>query len=160
MGIGLSCCDDIEAIKAVFTHPDIWETIAEDTVNTDAFTIKEDELYVSVSVDKTIIGFYSLASRNSIEIDIHAQILPKYRKEYALPSGYAILQWIYMQFPQCLKLTAQIPFKYPNVKAFALSIGFTIEGINRQSYRKHGEVFDQWHLGITREEIRQKYELG
>jgi len=157
MGVGLAICEDIDEIRSVFTHPDIWATIAEDNQTPDEFTVDlSSEMYVAVLVDGLIIGFYAFRAINGIELDIHAQILPDYRKKYALASGKLIIDWVFDNLPECHKLTAQIPFLYPNVKEFALKQGLQVEGVNRSSYRKNGKIYNQWHLGIT----RQDYELG
>ncbi len=159
--IKLERCYDVERIKSVFTHPDIWATIAEDNQIVDDFRVDFDsELYMAVYADTQLIGFYAFAVKSGAELDIHAQILPEHRKKHALASGKAILEWFYRDAPtRFVKLTAQVPFKYPNVKDFCLAVGMSIEGINRKSYRKNGEIFDQWHLGIMREEVKEIYEL-
>lgn len=158
----VSECTDVDAIKDVFTHPEIWATIAEDNQYPEDFEVDlTKELYMACLVNGEIIGFYAFAVVNGIELDIHAQILPKFRKKYSLASGKAILDWFFHYAPEKYqKLTAQIPFKYPNVKDFALRIGFQHEGVNRKSYKKDGVIYDQWHLGITRDEIGTIYELG
>ena len=154
MDISLKQCCNPEAIRAVFTNPAIWDTIAEDNQNPEEFEPDfRNELYLAVWVDYEIIGFYAFRVVNWIELDVHAQILPEHRKKHALASGLAMIEWFNHDAPaRFKKLTAQIPFKYPNVKNFGLSIGFEIEGINRQSYMKNGEIYDQWHLGYIRKE--------
>lgn len=155
MDISVRRTFDHDEIRSVFTHPDIWATIAEDSQNPDLFTPDtEKELFMAVDSPDGLIGIYAFRVVNSAELDIHAQILPEHRKKYALASGKAILQWFYHDAPaRFVKLTAQVPFKYPNVKNFCESVGMQIEGINRQSYRKGGEIYDQWYLGITRDEV-------
>jgi hypothetical protein len=55
---------------------------------------------------------------------------------------------------QCIKLVASIPFCYENVYNASKRVGFIDEGVNRKSYRKHGKVWDQWNIGLTRDEIK------
>ena len=155
MGISVKRSYDADEIKSVFTHPDIWATIAEDNQQPESFLPDAvRDVYMGVYVDGGLIGFYAFKVLNSAELDIHAQILPEHRKKHALASGKAILDWFKNDAPsRFVKLTAQVPFKYPNVKNFALAIGFQIEGVNRQSYRKDGVIYDQWHLGVTRNEL-------
>lgn len=162
MDISVERSYDIEEINSVFTHPDIWATIAEDNQQPESFLPDAvRDVYMGVYVDGGLIGFYAFKVLSSAELDIHAQILPQHRKKHALASGRAILEWFYNHAPaRFVKLTAQVPFKYPNVKNFCESVGLKIEGVNKQSYRKDGEIFDKWHLGITREEVGELYELG
>lgn len=160
MDISIERSFDPAEIRSVFTRPEIWATIAEDNQQPESFLPDlEREIYMGVYVDGGLIGFYAFRVVNSCELDIHAQILPEHRKKHALASGRAILKWFHDHAPDRFqKLTAQVPFKYPNVKDFCLAVGLQIEGVNRQSYRKGGEIFDKWHLGITRDEV--KNELG
>ncbi|ANJ65522.1 putative head assembly protein [Pseudoalteromonas virus vB_PspP-H6/1] len=160
MDISIKRSYDPAEIATVFTHPDIWATIAEDSKSPDTFYPDLDnEIFMGVYVGIELIGFYAFRVVNSCELDIHAQILPKHRKKHALASGKAILKWFHDHAPDRFqKLTAQVPFKYPNVKDFCIAVGLQIEGVNRQSYRKGGEIYDKWHLGITRDEVKD--ELG
>ncbi len=149
MDLSLKRSFDVEEIKSVFTNPQIWATIAEDNQDIESFNPDpEKEFFLGVYDNSLLIGFYAFAAKSSVELDVHVQILPKHRKKYALASGHKMIDWFINDAPaNYLKLTAQIPFKYPDVKNFALSIGFEIEGINKQSYRKDGKIYCQWYLG-------------
>lgn len=162
MDLSIERCYDPVEIGAVFTNQAIWSTIAEDGCDPETFSPDlSTEIYMAVKVQDKIIGFYAFAVKSSTELDIHAQILPEYRKKYALASGRKILEWFYRDAPERFqKLTAQVPFLYPNVRDFCLRCGLIIEGVNRASYRKNGKIWDQHYLGITREEIGQIYGLG
>jgi RimJ/RimL family protein N-acetyltransferase len=41
---------------------------------------------------------------------------------------------------------------------FAVQCGMKAEGTIRQSFKKNGEIYDQWILGITRKELEARYE--
>ena len=129
----------------VLSDPEIYATIAEDGVV--GIPMPEDFLYVCGYVPD-LIGCFILHEQNCITYECHVQVLPEYRKEYAYDFGKRVIEWTW-ENTRARKIVAQIPFLYPNVRDFALDMNFQIEGINKQSYLKDGEVFDQWHLGIV-----------
>ena len=150
-----------DEVKRVFLNPEIFATIAEEGQRPEDFEPDfSTEIYLAVEAEDTVIGFYALKVLSHAEMDIHAQILPEYRKHYSIESGFKVLEWFYKEAPERFqKLTAQVPFVYPNVKDFCLKCGMKIEGINGLSYYKDGELHDQWYFGITRQEIGKHYGL-
>lgn len=145
---------DHELIKSVLFNPAIWETIAEDDQEQSQFKIDSNaNCFVEMKEDKTI-GVYVLHPHNSATLEIHAHILPEYRQNHSIESGRTILKWV-LDNTGYYKVVAQVPEIYPNVKKFCLANGFRLEGVNRKSYWKNGELVDQWLLGITKEEIEE-----
>lgn len=96
-----------------------------------------------------LIGCFLLEWQSSVTLECHVQVLPEYRKDYAEDFGRAVIDWTWAN-TDAQKLVAQIAFLYPNVKDFALKMGFVVEGFNRSSHRKHGEIHDQWYLGLVK----------
>lgn len=145
----------VSLIKAVMLLPEIWATIAEDGQDPADFDPDvNDEIWLTMETGEGIlVGLYNLHSRNAVTVEIHAQVLPEHRKEYSRATGLAALRWIRVNLPTCHKVIATVPALYPNVKKFTESFGFQLEGVNRASYLKEGELHDQWNLGITRGEI-------
>ena len=140
-----------ELIKSVVSQ--MWDHVCEDGHSLDAFDPKPNEnCWVSIED----IGMYNLHPHNSTTLEIHAFILPTKRKEHSKLTGQEILKWILDNAPkQYQKIIAQVPSIYPNVKDFCIKNGFQVEGVNRLSHKKNGEIVDQWLLGITREEIKE-----
>ncbi len=145
---------DAELIKSILFDPDLWDAIAEDGQKKDEFEpVVNDECWLLMTHDETVIALYNYHTKNAITVEIHAHVLPGHRKKFSKATGEAALRWLIVTNPQYQKVVAQIPHIYQNVLDFACSFGFMIEGINRLSYLKNGEIVDQWMLGITREEI-------
>lgn len=141
-------------VRRIMVCPEIWETAAEDDQDPDRFEPDLDgECWLLMKAGKTVIGLYQLQMRNSVTVEIHANILPKHRKKYSKESGHVVLRWIMEEVPDCRKVIAWVPKMYQNVRDFTCSFGFREEGVNRLSYRKNGELHDQWLLGITRDEV-------
>lgn len=153
---------DTEVIKAVVWNPDIWDAIAED--NIDPYTFEPDlerDVWLSVTTEPgDVLGVFNLHSMNGITIQIHAMVLPQYRKTYSKAIGEAVLKYIYKQYPHCAKILASVPEIYPNVIRYLENRGFMHEGINRSSYEKNGKIWDQHWYGITRKEIKEMFGYG
>jgi len=145
---------DIELIESVMLRDDIFAVIAEDgqtKQDQDFDTYKN--CFLSLAVDGQLIGIYVIHPQNQITIEIHAHVLPEYRKQHSKESGRKALDWIINNVPQCEKVIAKVPSIYENVYLFCLANGFTEEGVNRLSYKKDGKIYDQYMLGITKQEI-------
>lgn len=148
---------DSRIILPIMTRPDIWATVAEDGQDIELYVpdVTKDCWLMVCDEEKGIIGLFQACACNSITLELHPCILPEYRKKYSRAAGVEVLQWIYDTQPWYLKIVAQIPVIYENVKQYAVSFGFQMEGVNRLSYLKNGKVMDQWRLGITRDEIKR-----
>jgi hypothetical protein len=147
---------DVALISSIMTNPDIWSTVAEDGQSPDKY---DPEAHAVCWLEMRnaagiVVGLYSLEVKNGAMLEIHAQVLPEYRKEYSRETGLAALRWVYNEAPDSYqKLTAQVPDIYPNVIKFLLSFGFHREGRLAKSYRKNGELHDLHVFGLERREI-------
>ncbi len=133
--------------RKVLEHPEIIDTISEDDGELDM--PEKEHIYLCGYDHDHLVGCFIMHKQNKTTIECHVQVIPKYRVKMADEFGDAVIQWMW-DHTDAEKCVAQIPFKYPNVKEFALARGFKVEGINRGSYRKNGELFDQWYMGIRR----------
>ena len=145
---------DTDLIKALITRDDIWATVAEDGQLCSEFEPEVNaQCWLLMTSDDQHIGLYNLHAHNAVTVEIHAHVLPEYRAEHSRSTGASALKWLYDHHPEYQKVVAQIPCIYENVKKFTCSFGFQLEGVNRLSYLKNGEIIDQWLLGMTRDEI-------
>lgn len=140
-------------------NPSIWERCAEDGQEQDKYNPEtEADCWLLLETEEGYIGAYNVHPHNSTTLEIHAHILPKYRKEYAFESGDLALKWILDEAPeQYQKVIAQIPVCYQNVIDFTMAHGLVKEGVNRLSTSISGILYDMWLLGITRPEIKEYF---
>lgn len=141
---------DYELVDSILTHPEIYKTIAPDHAPSPKefkATRHESVLYLIGTSEKGVVGLFTLKPKNRYVYHGHVQVLPEMRKEYSIEFGESLRVWIEKN-TIIKRVSAEIPHLYPNVKDFALKMGFEIEGINRKSYLKHGELHDQWYLGL------------
>lgn len=143
-------CYDVDVIRSIMSHPDIYDRIAEDGTpeRQDFIPDMISFAYLAGVVNAEPIGVFVLHPVNGVTWECHVQVLPEYRKDYAHEFGEKCVEYCWELGVS--KLVAQIPFLYPNVKDFALRQGFELEGINRKSYLKNGQLYDQWYLGRVR----------
>ena len=147
--------NDPELIKSIITDPELWERLKEDGLKAENYEplMTENAMYLGVYVGDLLIGVFSYHKQNSSTINIHANILQKYRKQYAKEAGrLAITYFAYDTHDTIQKLIAEIPVIYKDVYHFSLNNGLIKEGINRKSILKNGELVDTYMLGITKQE--------
>jgi len=132
MGIHIEQVWDEDLILSVLKEPRIWETISDDGQSSDKFVVDveaEDYYFLAVVRENICVGIYVLHKFNDCTLEIHANILPQYRKECATESGEKVLHWFDKNVPdKYQKLVARIPEVYPEVYHFTLNRGFNDEG--------------------------------
>ena len=143
-----------DVIRAVLDHPEIFDVISEDdAVEYEVNTTKD--CFLTLWVTGKLAGLYILSPVSSVELDIHAHILPAYREEYARSLTRLMYEWLLEHSDiRFQKVTASVPAIYPNVMRFCGEFGMVCEGQNRKAWRKNGALHDKFSYGITREEIK------
>jgi hypothetical protein len=145
-------CHDAKVVREFLMRPEMYETVAEDGF--DEFEPDmEGDCWLCLYLDE-LIAIYQVRQRNSVMVEIHANVLPEYRKDYSKQTGQMALRWLLDNTRAC-KVIAEVPVIYPNVRAFAEQFGFEVEGKLAESYSKGGLV-DMWILGATREQIEER----
>ena len=132
-------CFDAYDIKSILCHPAIYDTISSDNcISAEYFEPPINDSY------KYIVGYVN-GKPISVMIyhkyldgnECHVQVLPEYRKEYAVKFGEQSLE-----FRGTLPLYAEIPDLYKNVLYFALTNHFEVIDIRLNDYIKNGEKYN------------------
>ena len=111
---------NLDDIKAVLSHPAIWDVIASDGMpGPDEFdwSLYDKWLSIGGNVDGkpvAIMMFHPFLDGDKL----HIHVLPEFRKEHARNFAEQALKWA--AYP----LYADIPDIYPNVQRFTESFGF------------------------------------
>lgn len=140
---------DEELVRNMLFH--FLDRISEDNAELEINVNKE--AWILMSENDQNIGIYCLHPLNSVTLQIHAHVLPEFRR-FAYQTGVEILTW-FLDNVKYDKIVAEIPKLYPDVYYFTKKFGFQDEGINRQSHKKYGKLHDTWYLGITRSEVKE-----
>lgn len=123
---------DFDALKAIFTHPDVWWRIGGDDKPED-FEPPRDCTYLLAKANGLPAGVFVLHEIKD-GTDSHIQILPEFRK-FKAEIGEACLRKAseYVSY-----ITTDIPKEHPNVHQYALKNGYEVIGEDDQNwyYRK------------------------
>lgn len=147
---------DKNLIRSILVDDRIWKTIAEDGEKSGLFEVDlEKNIFLAINRMDVCIGIYILHAFNGSTLEIHANILPEYRKDFATESGEKMLVWFKDNGPEKYqKLIAMIPALYPHVYHFTLNRGFKDEGLLKKAYRKKGKLHDIHILGLERNSLK------
>jgi len=137
-----------EDAREILVTPEIYETIRDDfSVDSRDFDLNPDVSLVAY-VNGAPAACVALRVINGVKMEIHVQILPEYRM-LSDELGHKMMAWIWDNL-DVSKLVAEIAFKYPNVKDYAESMGFSVEGICTNGIQIDGQLMNQWIMGISR----------
>lgn len=144
----------------ILKHPDIYWRIRQDYCATqEEFTcapeIANDSSYYLLAYADDIeepIGLFIYDSFGPILFEVHAHVLPEYRKSHALNAAYASLDWMFNQ-TSCFKVMCFIPEVHMNVVGFTRKCGFLDEGYLSNSYLKDNKLHGQYLLGLQRDQF-------
>lgn len=127
---------DIDEIKSVLCHPQIYPCISHDGCPTSKeFEPPMNVRYLGGYIDGQIIGLMIYHPYKD-GLKCHIQVLPEFR-EHAKEFGRIVLDEaknaiIYADVPTC----------YPNVVSFAEGFGFEITGSIKNNHVRDGQSFD------------------
>ena len=130
---------DRAEIRAILCHPVIYDTIDEDGgLKVEDFEppIDKDNTYIGGYVNSKIIAIMAY-DKYLDGLECHVQVLPDFRKEYAIKFGEQSLK-----FRGTRPLYAEIPTLYKNVLDFALINNFEIIDTIKSDFVKNGKTYD------------------
>jgi hypothetical protein len=145
---------DVDLIMSVAAMPEFFSTV-EDGMTLDRYKPDMNSAWIVVSDNDEVIGLAQLVPLNSIVLELHPQVFKKHRAKYNKVFFYELYKWILINATQYQKVNATMPVIYKHLKRFAMSVGFTLEGVDRQSHIKNGDIVDQWIFGITKKELKK-----
>lgn len=158
-------CFDPDVVNMVIKDEDIWNATKDDLCGErEDFDIKchstDNMVFIVTSpaypyekVDLSVIaGLFAFQRINSITFEVHTMILKEYRGRYTDVSARGALALMFSA-TDCKKVVTHVPvFNEPAVK-LAKRVGMVGEGVNRKSFLRDGEVYDQLVFGITKDEF-------
>ncbi len=139
---------DVEEIKSVLCHPEIYPCISQDGNPTAAeYEPPMNVRYIGGYVEGTLIGIMVYHPYKD-GLKCHIQVLPEFRKKYAKAFGRIALNFgeaknaiIYADIATC----------FENVIAFAEGFGFRITGRIKDNYVRDGKRFDAITMRLNNE---------
>lgn len=146
---------DKKLIRDFMVKDEIWNSFSDDMSVKEQYepNLTTRSVWLKMIVDDKVVGMILVDNYNLTTLKMHPNILKGYRKYSRLLSERLLV--IFTKTPDFInKLVLEIPFHRKIVYNLAKKIGFVDEGINRQSFLKDGIYYDQWLLGLTKEEIK------
>jgi len=146
--------DDMEAVKNIASHPDIWPRFS-DGVDIEDYHPSNDDCnqWLVIHIDNNIAGIIRVYCQSTCAIEYHPYMYKTYRKHFREMTR-VFYEWFLTGTPEdILKINVMIPECYKSTINASRKVGFILEGVNRDSYRLDGKVYNQIMSGITRKEV-------
>ena len=144
-----------DLIKSFMLKSDIWNSFADDMSDKEQYEpdLSTRACWLKVIIDNKLVGLVLVDNYNLTTLKLHPYMIKEYRKHSRELIKRMLV--IFLKTPDFInKLVVEIPFHRRIVYNLAKKIGFKDEGINRQSFLSSGVYYDQWNLGLTKNEIK------
>jgi len=143
-----------EVITPIVTHQDVWEWVSDDSCRKEDYkpAIVESCYWLLVIDDGEVLGAYFLHPHNMVTYEIHTCLLPAAWGKKAREAAKLVLSWMFAN-TGCMKVITNVPENNERAFAYAKRAGLSVEGINKSSFMKNGELLNQKMMGITKEEF-------
>lgn len=144
---------DLEMVREIVTTPAIFRSSSDDGSGpADAFQLPSKFAYAIVrDHEGMLLGCYGLEPRNFISLEIHTCLLPIARGR-AEQITCAFRDWLW-QNTSARRITTRVPSFNRLALKLALACGMIEFGRDVKSFQKHGNLYDEILLGISKESI-------
>ncbi len=152
--ISLKPTDDMMLVRQIAISPDIWNRFSDGVTIDDYVPSNNDqEQWLLILNDNETVGIIYIFCETTCSLGFHPYMLKAHRR-YGREMVKLFYDWFLKNIPESYcKINGVVPECFKSVINFAFKVGFTQEGINRNSYRFNGKIYNQVMLGITREEV-------
>jgi len=135
---------------------ELFDDVSDDLSDVEELVVDEKHIWIKVTVDGELAGYYWLHPYTNSVMQIHVNVLKPFRK-YKDEIKETVQVEILKHLPDHIdQLISVIPEIYPNVLAYSLSCGFKLKGCIREVYLKNGTYWDYDIVGITVEEFKSQ----
>tara|TARA_R110000850_G_C9996087_1_gene467980 strand:+ start:27726 stop:28202 length:477 start_codon:yes stop_codon:yes gene_type:complete len=154
--ITLTATDDMGLVKEIAGHQDIWDRFSDGVKREDYEPDNSGRTqWLVIHSGDEVAGVIMVFCETTCAIGFHPYMYKKYRC-YAREMIKAFFNWFIEVIPESVcKINVEIPDCYMSTVNVAKKTGFKHEGVNRDSYRRNGKVYNQIMSGITRKEVEQ-----
>lgn len=148
---------DTHIIEKILNHPDVYKDSIDDFSPNylEIKTIPYNHLWISVYNADILCGGFLLVWHNTIMCEVHTCLFSSVHGKLAIKIGKLGIEWLFKN-TQCLKIITNVPEYNKKALLFSKISGFKIEGINRKSIMKFGNLMDQTVLGLCKDELCQQ----
>lgn len=146
---------DETMVNDFMLQDEIWDTFTDDLSVKDSYApdFSSRSLWLMIMIDGIMAGLILVENANFSTLRVHPYLLKPFRRYVKVAFDH--LFRMFLETPEFInKMIVSIPFCRKIVYNTAIKTGFIEEGVNRQSFLKDGVFYDQWDLGLTKNEIR------
>lgn len=156
MGLTLTYCRDYKLLDAFIKLDEIWERYGHgNDCKSYQLGHEDGSHWLLVQDEGIVIGVFGFIEESDCAISIHPYLLKKQRHK-ARDMMHAFYRFFLSHISdKIVRIEAVIPHCYMSAINASKKTGLKLEGVLRQRYFTHGEIFDQSILSITREEVDQ-----
>ena len=143
---------DLTEIKALATHPAIYDHISDDYFPEPKEwnpEYKSDVVYLLASDDHGVFGFGIFMPRRWSLWESHFGFLPRSSASTAITAYQKMFDWMW-EHTKAQRIVGEICAGNSKAVRFALMVGAEIYGVNHASLLKHGRLHDQICLGVSK----------
>lgn len=145
---------DINMIKSIVCHDDIYGFISDDysplADEYDPFI--DDSIYwLLIKNSDVLCGLFMIHQANGITCELHTCVLPEHRGSKTTLYTKNLFDWVFSN-TKYKKVITHVPSFNSAALLLAEKSGMKREGINRLSFLKNGQIYDQFLLGKTYQE--------
>lgn len=143
---------DAATVVAVFTHPDVWDWLCDDSFDDPQHFAPIDSplvTYLRVERDGDTAGVLMLVQVNAATWELHTAILPEHRGPTVKASFDALLAYIRANAPHVTRLRTWVPACNRAAYVAAQRVGFALVGTETSAFRKRGVVHDLHLFGVN-----------
>lgn len=146
---------DLSLVREIVTHPYVWKWVSDDSVSSSSYIppMVDSILWLKATDCGQLMGVYMVHPHNGATVEIHTCLLPCARGQPAKRLAVEVLQWIFDNTGY-VKIITNVPENNPYALNYARRAGLLDEGINRKSISIAGKLYDQYMLGITKEDFK------
>lgn len=140
----------MDAVKAIMLHPAILPHIHEDGCD-EVEPLDHPGFHWLMVFDDAPAGVFLAHSTRKHCYEVHTCLLPRIWGSTANQAARLLLAHLFQEM-ECSKVITNVPAYNRAALRFAKANGMSVEGLNRASFLKGGEMIDQIMLGITKKE--------
>jgi RimJ/RimL family protein N-acetyltransferase len=142
---------DLEIVRRIVTTPAIYRASSDDGCGpADQFQVPSKCAYaLARDEDETLLGCYGIEPHNSVSIEIHTCLLPiAWGRAEQITTAFR--EWLW-QNTSAKRITTRVPSFNRLALRLAMACGMVEFGRDVKSFQKHGRLYDEILLGISKE---------
>lgn len=138
----------------ILSNPAIANAIYEDGSH-DIIPNVVDEYWIGIKQDNKTFACFRVHQMTSVMWQIHARVIPQYRREYSRRAAYLALKWSADNIKSLRTVVCMVPKCHRDVALFVRRVGFNFCGTIQESYKKNNILVGTDIFSINIDKIKE-----